>query len=100
MPNIRIKLPYLDETVDALRSHYHKLKSLAEIGEGAKNTGKRFADGMLKSAREYYWEIKRDMTDADKASNDNKLLERRMTSIEGYSKKIYNICRYNFRDER
>ena len=100
MPNIRIKLPYLDEILDCLQRHHVKLKAKNEISNGDRGVGKRVADGMLKSARERYWEIERDMTDADKASNDNKLLERRMISIEGYSKKIYNICMYKFRDER
>ena len=94
MTNLRLKITYLEEILDILQRRCVKLKNLQEIGNGDRDIGKRLADGMLKSAREHYYEIRRGIKDADKDSKDAKLLSRRMTSIEGYCKKIYKLCGY------
>ena len=41
--------------------------------------------------------MEREIGKADKSDNDDKLVKRRMASIENYGEKIYKLCGYEYR---
>jgi hypothetical protein len=56
------------------------------------STGKATTDAMMKSARGHYYAIEGEINNLDKKDVEVRAIKRKMTSIKGYSRKIFKIC--------
>lgn len=92
MSNLRFKITYLNEIHEILQRRHRQLKLIGSLSESDISTGKATADAMMKSARGHYYEIEGEINSLDKKDVEVRVIKRKMTSIKGYSRKIYKIC--------
>jgi hypothetical protein len=92
MSNLKLKITYLNEIHEILQKHYTRLKKVARPDEYEKNAAKRMADAMMKSARVNFYEVEGEIRNLDKDDSEVKIIKRKIVFIEGYAKKLYQIC--------
>lgn len=95
-----IKLSYIEEIRERLiikrLSLKNELKNYGKIRNNSRKIAIDYTNEMREDARKYYIDIKEYVEENKKSNKLAKQILRHMKSIDGYARKIYEICGYEY----